>query len=74
MYVENLSPEVVYLLKGNIKAPANQYASASAAATLAQNRINDALSKPLKLSGQTDATVTVNANDFPIADTATPVS
>lgn len=72
MIVENLSPEVVYLTKGNIKAPAGTVAAASAA--LAASRINDALAKPLKLSGETDSTVTVNANSFPVADTATPVS
>ena len=72
MIVEPLSQEVVYLLKGNVKAPSGTVAAT--AATLAQNRINDALAKPLKLSGQTDATVTVNANNFPVADTSTPVS
>jgi len=72
MIVENLSQEVVYLLKGNIKAPAGTVAATAAA--LAASRINDALAKPLKLSGQTDATATVNANDYPVADTATPVS
>lgn len=69
-----LSQEVVYATKGNIKAPAGLYASASAAASLATSRVNDFLAKPLKLSGETDATVTINANAFPIADTATPVS
>ena len=67
-----LSPEVVYLTKGNIKAPAGT--SASAAATLAASRINDFLAKPLKLSGETDTTVTVNSNAYPVADTGTPVS
>ena len=67
-----VSQEAVYATKGNVKAPAGT--SASAAATLAQNRINDFLAKPLKLSGQTDATVSINSNNYPVADTATPVS
>jgi hypothetical protein len=67
-----LSPEVVYALKGNVKAPAGT--SASASATLAANRINDFLAKPLKLSGETDTTVTLNSNSYPVADTSTPVS
>lgn len=72
MIVENLSQEVVYLLKGNIKAPAGT--TAATAAALAASRLNDALNKPLALSGETQSTVTVNANSYPIADTATPVS
>lgn len=72
--LDPLSQEVVYATKGNIKAPAGLYASATVAAALAASRVNDFLAKPLKLSGETDATVTINANAFPIADTATPVS
>lgn len=67
-----LSQEVVYVTKGNVKAPAGS--SAAAGVALAAARINDFLAKPLKLSGETDPTVTVNANNYPVADTATPVS
>jgi hypothetical protein len=67
-----LSQEVVYLTKGNVKAPAGS--SAAAGVALAASRINDYLAKPLKLSGETDTTVTANANAYPVADTATPVS
>lgn len=67
-----LSQEVVYVTKGNVKAPAGS--SAAAGVALAAARINDFLAKPLKLSGETDSTVTVNANNYPVADTATPVS
>lgn len=72
MIVEPLSQEVVYYAKGNIKAPAGTVAATAVA--LAQGRLNDALAKPLKLSGETDASVTLNANAYPIADAATPVS
>lgn len=67
-----LSQEVVYALKGNVKAPAGN--SAAAGVALAQARINDFISKPLKLSGETDAAVTLNVNSYPVADTSTPVS
>lgn len=70
--IDPVSPEAVYLTKGNIKAPSGT--SASAAAALAASRLNDLLAKPLKLSGETDTTVTANANAYPVADAATPVS
>jgi hypothetical protein len=70
--LEPVSQEVVYATKGNIKAPTGS--SAAAGATLATNRLNDLLAKPLKLSGQTDTTVTINSNNYPVADTGTPVS
>lgn len=70
--IDPVSQEAVYATKGNVKAPAST--SAAAAATLAQNRINDFLNKPLALSGQTQMTVTINANNYPVADTATPVN
>lgn len=70
--IDPVSQEAVYVSKGNVKAPTGS--SAAAGAALAQTRINDWLAKPLKLSGQTDLTVTVNANNYPVADTSTPVS
>lgn len=60
------SPETVYALKGNIKAPAGNVAATIAA--LAQTRINDALTNPLLFSGDTQATVTVSATDVKIAN------
>lgn len=72
MLFDPVSQEAVYALKGNVKAPAGTVAATAVA--LAQNRINDALNKPLALSGETQPTVTINANSYPIADTATPVS
>jgi len=70
--IDPVSQEAVYATKGNIKAPAGT--SASAAATLATSRLNDFLAKPLKLSGQTDNAVTINSNNYPVADQTTPVS
>jgi hypothetical protein len=67
-----VSQEAVYASKGNVKAPAGTVAATAAA--LAVTRINDFLAKPLKLSGQTDTTVSINANNYPVADTATPVN
>lgn len=72
MIFDPLSQEVVYAFKGNIKAPSGT--NATAAAALAVARINDALNKPLALSGETQPSVTINANSYPVADTATPVS
>ena len=69
--LDPLSPEVVYASKGNIKAPTG---TAAAGAAAAASRLNDFLAKPLKLSGQTDSTDTINANNYPLADQATPVS
>jgi len=70
--IDPVSQEAVYATKGNIKAPTGS--SAAAGATAAAARLNDFLAKPLKLSGQTDTTVTINTNNYPVADTGTPVS
>lgn len=70
--IDPVSQEAVYATKGNVKAPSSTVAANAAA--LAQSRINDFLFKPLALSGQTQMTVSINANNYPVADAATPVS
>lgn len=82
MLFDPLSPEVVYALKGNIKAPnptgvlsgAGLTTLQTSIQTLAQNRLNDAIAKPLALSGETQPAVTININSIPVADITTPVS
>lgn len=62
-----LCPELTYALKTNIRFPGNA-AQAAAAATIAQNRLNDALQNPLAFSGVAQPSVTIPAADVIVSD------